>query len=312
MIKTFENQAQVSIKVSHNLSKKEKSDGRNYWFDNYLSFKREDKLDGPAIDLYEYYWANKTEDKATIKDIIHWTSSVSKGAGKFYKEREESGIVFKDKSIFFDSRGRFNYYTYRVVLHVVAVILPGFMFLLEKLISAFNYLPFFGLVISGLLKSMSESALGNFANVIGDIVVYNSTDRKSKFYNIRKDILAGAVNALRHLIEPDEFGNRRYSRVILVGHSLGTQVAYDSVNRLVHLVNFGEVNGWSSHGRSTIDDKPLSEVFSGFITFGSPLDKIAFFLRENVPQEQYLRKQMLGNFPCIPISANEDQFLLSP
>jgi len=40
----------------------------------------------------------------------------------------------------------------------------------------------------------------------------------------------------------------------------------------------------------------LTEVFTGFVTFGSPLDKIAFFLREQVPPEQYLRQQLVSHY----------------
>jgi hypothetical protein len=305
LIDTFERSGKIGITASHRLAKKKKADGRNYWFDNFLRLeptrKREvtqpvlKDQEAPAyLDVFEYYWANRTEDKASLKDIIDWTSAVSKGARKFYKDREAEGKLYNDKSIFF-SKGKFNHRVYRVVLHLVGVILPASIFLLENILKFLQYFPVVGTLVSGLVRNLADSALGRFANVIGDIVVYNSTDRKSKFYATRSEILTGAVKALRYLLETDENDVRRYDRVILAGHSLGSQVAYDAVNRLVHLVNFGEVHGWDCTGKAK-DGTLLADTFSGFITFGSPLDKIAFFLRENVPQPQYLRQQMLANF----------------
>jgi hypothetical protein len=46
------------------------------------------------------------------------------------------------------------------------------------------------------------------------------------------------------------------------------------------------------------EKKHISNVLCGFVTFGSPLDKIAFFLREQSEHNEYLREQMLRNYHC--------------
>jgi hypothetical protein len=84
--------------------------------------------------------------------------------------------------------------------------------------------------------------------------------------------------------------------VIVAGHSLGSQVAYDAINKLNLLINKEEVKGYNSDGIFENMKQSISDQMKGFITFGSPLDKIVFFLRENVPQQQYIRKQFLNHF----------------
>jgi pimeloyl-ACP methyl ester carboxylesterase len=115
-------------------------------------------------------------------------------------------------------------------------------------------------------------------DVLGDVVVYTTADAKSPFYEVREQILAGAVDALRYLVEPSRAGagaRRRYERVILVGHSLGSQVALDAVNRLSDLVAQGDIRGFDRSGRAGGLGPRMSDVLAGLVTFGSPLDKLA-------------------------------------
>ncbi len=96
--------------------------------------------------------------------------------------------------------------------------------------------------------------------------------------------------------------------MILAGHSLGSQIAFDAVNRLTQLISLKEIDGVApggdyidhtgaqcpvNSGDTTL--KNIRDLLCGLVTFGSPLDKIAFFLREQAPDEQYLRGQMLEN-----------------
>ncbi len=156
-----------------------------------------------------------------------------------------------------------------------------------------------GGVFRSLLTTFFAGNKKRLVNIIGDIVVYTTSDRKSRFYDVRQEILGGAVKAFRFLLQPgdEKAGRHPYDRVVLAGHSLGTQVAYDAVNRLVHEVNEGLVPGFDAHGNSTLTPGlTLAALFKGFVTFGSPLDKIAFFLREQVHDAQYLRKQLVANY----------------
>lgn len=111
---------------------------------------------------------------------------------------------------------------------------------------------------------------------VGDIAIYTSTDVKSKHYAVRAAILAGAVERLRALVEA-------YDRVVVVGHSLGSVIGYDALNRLNLAMNV---------------DPALREKaarVAGLVTFGSPLDKTAFWFAERVDADQVVRKMILEN-----------------
>jgi pimeloyl-ACP methyl ester carboxylesterase len=102
---------------------------------------------------------------------------------------------------------------------------------------------------------------------------------KSQFYAVRKQILDDAVNELRALLKEN-----RYRRILVVGHSLGSVIGFDALNRISHEMNTGGIA------------PNLASRITGFITFGSPLDKIAFFFREHTPDDEYLRRQILTHY----------------
>ncbi|HYG01898.1 MAG TPA: hypothetical protein VD927_05595, partial [Chryseosolibacter sp.] len=82
-------------------------------------------------------------------------------------------------------------------------------------------------------------------------------------------------------------------------HSLGSQVAYDAMNRINLVVNQGEIATYNADATCSVSSHAgitLAQQLKGFFTFGSPLDKIVFFLRENVPDSAYVRQQMVANF----------------
>ena len=122
---------------------------------------------------------------------------------------------------------------------------------------------------------------------VADVAVYVSADAKSKNFVARSTILKGSTAALARLLADDQ-----YDRVILAGHSLGSVIAYDTVNEL--LAQFNGVPG-------PPDDRPglplqLAQLqkLAGLLTFGSPLDKIYYFFRAHVKDNQAIRAQILS------------------
>jgi hypothetical protein len=292
LVKTLKDEFKFELKLGHHLAKKKRSDGNDLWFDNYLRISRviNDNEAGPSIDIYEYYWAHYTEDQASLTDISSWVGKVTSGAKKFYKENRDIGQQYDDQSAFFENK-KFQYWKYSFFVYLIGAFLPALSFFINQTFKALAYVPIIGIPFRWAVSSFSESKLKYIANVIGDIAIYNTTDEKSRFYKIRQEILTGAVKAIRYLIEKDEKEGNRYKKVLIAGHSLGSQVSYDALNRLIHLANTDELEGF----RGSAKEK-LKEVLRGFITFGSPLDKIAFFLRENVNNSEYVRAQILNNF----------------
>jgi hypothetical protein len=102
---------------------------------------------------------------------------------------------------------------------------------------------------------------------VGDVAIYVMPYKLDAFNDLRKEIkdvvykVAHAVYALK-----DKSGLLVYDRVIVLGHSLGSVIAYDGLNRLI-LEDGAAAADQVLH---VVDRTPL------FLTFGSPLDKTAF------------------------------------
>jgi len=294
------------------------------WYDNIVRIRKAGS--DHHIDVYEYYWADLAQDKATWNDMNSWLRGVVQGAKTFYDRNASFGQDYKDKSPFFHSTtGKFIEWRYNFFLTTMSRLFMAVDITTDGLIKLLSFIPFFGGLAARLLKSKLDSSLHSITNVIGDVVVYNVTDPKSKFYAVRHTIRSGALDALRYLIEKpahdfpgfndlsanDGKGKMRkdayydlladqepaYPNILVAGHSLGSQVAYDAINNLNVLINQGKLANYLSDGCCKWGNKKkISCQLKGLVTFGSPLDKIIFFLRENVPDKQYLRQQLLDQY----------------
>jgi hypothetical protein len=331
LIKQYKKEFDDEFIISHQIVSKQGDSG--VWFDNVL---RMQKAGSPYfIDLYEYYWANYAQDKASIKDLNTWLQGVVKGATNFYKKNALIGKQYKDKSPFFDSRtGNFKSARYWFFIAVVSKIFLVIDALWGLIIWLVSMIPLLGKLADYLLQSYADSMVHDLCNVVGEVAIYNVFDPKSKFYDTRRKILDGAVNALKYLIElpvdnqidingllakaaadkhgkplaecekidnelKKELGKTElfYPSVIVAGHSLGSEVCYDAINKLNLLINEGKISTYDRKGFCRLKaGNPVKDQLRGFITFGCPLDKTVFFLRENVPDNEYLRQQFLDNY----------------
>lgn len=95
------------------------------------------------------------------------------------------------------------------------------------------------------------------------------------------------------MLQQEENGELIYDQVILAGHSLGSVVAYDALDRLSNDLNTGN---WRF-------PKDKRERLPGLVTFGSPLDKIALFFWPNneLPSPAKNRKHL-------PAAADKDNW----
>jgi hypothetical protein len=310
LVKVLRKKFNKAISLHHYIVPKD-DNVKGYWMDNVLRISMEGQ--SHHIDIYEYYWAHYTEDQASWSDMNNWLEGVVRGAKAFYKRNAEIGKIYKDTSTFFDSKtGEFKVTRYRLFVSAISKTLLTIDGIIRFFIWALSLLPLFGRFASSLLKRYTHSFIRKFTNVLGDVVVYNVIDPKTKFYDVRRKIQEGGIKALRYIIErtKEEKGKSPeeqslfYESVIVAGHSLGSQVAYDAINQLNLLVNQEKISNYNKDGKCTLknrEDKMISDQLSGFITFGSPLDKIVFFLRENVPDNEYIRQQVLRQFHCFKI-----------
>jgi hypothetical protein len=142
------------------------------------------------------------------------------------------------------------------------------------------------LVLAAVLLLFARRILIGF---VGDVAVYVSADEKAASFQARSAILKESVATLSRILV-DARG--RYDRVIVAGHSLGSVIAYDTINKLLSQV-------WVSPDQAGDTSSPAitpSDLakLKGLVTFGSPLDKIYYFFREQVQSDQAVRAQILN------------------
>lgn len=123
---------------------------------------------------------------------------------------------------------------------------------------------------------------------VGDVAAYISPFKDSKFDSIRTQIQQIGLKIGRVIYGFTGVpGVPDYHRVVVVGHSLGSVLAYDTLNALINadLVS-------ASHERRDVQRRT-----SHLITFGSPLDKTAFLFRtQSNHAKDPLREQLAAGF----------------
>lgn len=155
----------------------------------------------------------------------------------------------------------------------------------------------FALVTFGLAR-MLQYFLADF---VGDVAVYVNVDAKAKNYAVRRAILNGAASAITRILKDNVRG---YDQVIVAGHSLGSVIAYDSLNELMNRCQVGGSVGHAIYATpdQLVGTQPQAaaihradlDKIRGLVTFGSPLDKVHYFFRDFVPDSQSVRSQILA------------------
>jgi hypothetical protein len=101
---------------------------------------------------------------------------------------------------------------------------------------------------------------------VGDVAIYVTPAKLDRFDEVRKQIKEAARSVASAIFTAFEPNTTKfvYEHVAVVGHSLGSVIAYDTVNRLM-------LDDWlSNHGLG------IAERTKTMVTFGSPLNKTAF------------------------------------
>ncbi|MCA1582136.1 MAG: hypothetical protein LC796_12265 [Acidobacteria bacterium] len=105
----------------------------------------------------------------------------------------------------------------------------------------------------------------------GDLTAYVSSHALDRFHDVRariKETVWKKARAVYAAASPDGAGYA-YERCVQVGHSLGSLIAYDILNRLIS-EDIAAREGGAGGGLDVAARTPL------FLTVGSPLDKTAF------------------------------------
>lgn len=128
------------------------------------------------------------------------------------------------------------------------------------------------------LASLAVRSL--FIAYVGDIAAYVSPQALDRFTEIRSDIkkaVSRVAEAVYSAREPD--GSFTYDRIAFVGHSLGSVVAYDTLNGLIKEDNLGA-------------DRNAAKRTCLLLTFGSPLDKTAFIFATSASKTTETREAL--------------------
>ena len=106
---------------------------------------------------------------------------------------------------------------------------------------------------------------------VGDVAIYVQSNKLDRFDEVRtkiKEAARSVASALYTAYAPkSQSGDApqfQYDKIALVGHSLGSVIAYDTLNRLM-------LDDWLCDGALEVAERTATMV-----TFGSPLNKTAF------------------------------------
>jgi len=244
-------------------------DGR---LDHAVVLARSDSEPSP-VEFREYYWADKAERLVDLGAIGQWLMDISEAAQRYYKENEDLAARYSSDHVPAFSGRKFKRHWY---LRYLGWSFRLLSFLPSSVIGwVLRWLSPIFFFLNPLFRWIRAELIG----YVGDIVVYTASDERSQYHQAREAILNGAVQAIRGMLDdPAVF------QVVVAGHSLGSVIAYDALNHINQAMNTGEISPM------------LAKKIHGFVTFGSPLDKIAFFFREHTPEDEYLRRQILDHY----------------
>ncbi|MEM1398253.1 MAG: hypothetical protein AAGF58_00155 [Pseudomonadota bacterium] len=172
--------------------------------------------------------------------------------------------------------------------------------------------------LSGLLPSWATANWGNalslafgflFSVVLGNALVqrisdverwstYSETDEK---FRKRQEVLNRSIKLLSHVVS-----QQGCNRVIVIGHSLGTSVAYDTLLAAVHE---NKAHNPSDPTEGRLDFSKISH----FVTLASPVDKIEYFFesfRSDFRRYRRIYNEVRGDIGTEPFTRSGGQLAI--
>lgn len=115
---------------------------------------------------------------------------------------------------------------------------------------------------------------------VGDVAAYIAAHTVSKFWELRHQIWQTAMGVARAVYQARTADGKDflYQKVIVVGHSLGSVIAYDVLNGMFLAEGF------------LAQSLEIAWRTRMFLTFGSPLDKTAFVFRTQQDMNSPIRE----------------------
>lgn len=246
--------------------------------------------DGSArrVHLYEVYWAPLTEGKVTARDAIAFLIGAGVRGMRYCARGSFDRWMFGRRVVF--PLPRRGVVQLGAALAALLALLLAFLGVAAAAVAELGrflhpgalpppprWLP--SLPDPWMLVALAASlvvfaALRWFlVQSVGDVAAYISAHRASRFARIRRAIQDTARGVARNVYaaRDEESGEPAYAHVLVVGHSLGSVIAYDMLNDSINLdlaATAGEGNFLDVVRRTRL-----------LLTLGSPLDKTAFLFR---------------------------------
>lgn len=161
-----------------------------------------------------------------------------------------------------------RYYAIATLL-VVGIILELYVGIAPTQDRAHPFIIVYFLLSSASFIGLRTLLQSFFVNFFGDVEIYCTRDQNSDFYALREAILTEVTETIGSAISARDNGNRRYERVVILAHSLGSTIAMDALIRLYTLKE--QVKG--------VDPGVEADfaTIRAFVTFGTSLEKTRYF-----------------------------------
>ncbi|HEY0796201.1 MAG TPA: hypothetical protein VGD64_10510 [Acidisarcina sp.] len=286
-----------------------------------------------SVHIYEAYWAPVTEGKVTYWDTVCF---LSEAAWAGFKSSRFFRTCTFERYLFGGMKSLTVYKRTKLALLALIVVLTLQVALIGKVMAKladqlkhidtahFSLWQIAGVFFPGFFPWHGQSLGHDLAALIGwyllvaevfivryfliefagDVAAYISPYKASKFDDIRTRIQSIGLNVAKVIYG---FGNTtvvpEYQRVIFAGHSLGSVLAYDTLNAAINLDATSAMPG----ARKVVDRT------TKLITFGSPLDKTAFLFRNQSNHvKDPLREQMASAFQPLILDYADPAVLPDP
>lgn len=150
-------------------------------------------------------------------------------------------------------------------------------------------------IVWGLAYGVSEKARWFFRQYLGDVAIYVTPHTLDRFWEVRQAIKETASRIGGAIYRARVDGKPLYDYIVVVGHSLGSVVGYDMLNEVIQ--------------QDVVDgaDTQAAARTRLFLTFGSPLDKIAYVFGTQRPNKNLVEHALAAAGQPL-ISSYEDDW----
>ena len=147
----------------------------------------------------------------------------------------------------------------------------------------------------GLLVATGLAMRRFLRDYLGDVQLWTTYEETDDKHKTRSDILERGVQLMRHVL-----GDPACGRIVVVGHSLGSAIAYDC------LLELGRINR-SINTEDPFDAELRLDCIDHFVTLASPIDKIHYFFESHIGKyHRYNRvvDDIRGDIGIVPFAKN--------